>query len=61
MGEVSRALVTDAGGAIGVLLAWVPPPLSPSGEAVMGELAEACALERAREEVRTETESRLAR
>ena len=59
MGEVSRALVTDASGAIGVLLAWVPPPLSAPGEAVMGELAEACALERAREEVRTETESRL--
>ena len=59
MAEVSRALVADAGGAIGVLLAWLPPPLSPPGEAVMGELAEACALERAREEVRTETESRL--
>jgi sugar diacid utilization regulator len=59
MAEVSRALVADAGGAIGVLLAWLPPPLSPPGDAVTGELAEACALERAREEVRTETESRL--
>ena len=59
MTDVSRAMVADATGAIGVLMAWVPPPLSPPGEAVMAELAEACALERAREEVRTETESRL--
>ena len=59
MRDVSRALVAGASGATGVLVTWVPPPLSPAGEAVMAELAEACALERAREEVRTETESRL--
>jgi sugar diacid utilization regulator len=59
MPDLSRAVVSGGGGVIGVLVAWVAPPLSPAQDAVLTELAEACALERAREEVRTETESRL--
>jgi sugar diacid utilization regulator len=59
MPGITRALVNGEGGVIGVLVAWVPEPLAPAQEAVLGELAEAVALERAREEVRTETESRL--
>jgi sugar diacid utilization regulator len=54
----SRAVVAGADGPIGVLVAWAGS-LPPAGEAAMAELADACALERAREEVRTETESRL--
>ena len=55
----SRALVMGGEGPIGVLVVWVGGSLAPAVEAAMGELADACALERAREEVRTETESRL--
>ena len=55
----SRALVTGGEGPIGVLVVWIGGPLAPAAEAALGELADACALERAREEVRTETESRL--
>ena len=43
-----------------MLVVWAPWPLAPAPGAVVEELAEAVALEeRAREEVRTETESRL--
>ena len=59
MPEVTRTLVHGESAVIGVLVAWIPSPLSPAQEAVLGELGEAVALERAREEVRTETESRL--
>src|SRR5688572_6634761 len=59
MPGMTRSLVNGESGVIGVLVAWLPEPLSPAQEAVLGELAEAVALERAREEVRTETESRL--
>jgi sugar diacid utilization regulator len=59
MPGMTRSLVNGEAGVIGVLIAWVPEPLSPAQESVLGELAEAVALERAREEVRTETESRL--
>jgi sugar diacid utilization regulator len=59
MPGMTRALVNGEDGVIGVLVAWVPEPLAPAQEAVLGELADAVALERAREEVRTETESRL--
>jgi sugar diacid utilization regulator len=59
MPGISRELVHDASGVIGVLVAWAPAPLSAARKGVMDELAEASALERAREEVRTETESRL--
>jgi len=59
MPGISRELVHGPGGVIGVLVAWVPSPLTASRLGVMDELAEASAMERAREEVRTETESRL--
>lgn len=59
MPGISRTLVNGAGGAIGVLVVWAAWPLAPARAAVVSELAEAVALERAREEVRTETESRL--
>ena len=54
----TRVVVAGADRPIGVLVAWAGP-LPSAGEAAMAELADACALERAREEVRTETESRL--
>ena len=59
MPGISRSLVTSGGAVIGVLVVWAPWPLAPAAGAVIEELAEAVALERAREEVRTETESRL--
>lgn len=59
MPQITRALVQGPGGVIGVVVAWLPAPLVPAQEAVVGELSEAMALERAREEVRTETESQL--
>jgi sugar diacid utilization regulator len=55
----TRAIVAGADGPIGVLVAWLGEPLAPAARAALDELADACALERAREEVRTETESRL--
>lgn len=59
MPGITRTIVAGAGGAIGAVVAWAGPGLSPFRRAVMVELGEACALERAREEVRIETESRL--
>jgi sugar diacid utilization regulator len=55
----SRTVVPGSEGPIGVLVAWLGQPLAPAEQAAIDELADACALERAREEVRTETESRL--
>jgi sugar diacid utilization regulator len=55
----SRVVVSGADGPIGVLVTWIAPPLSPRAAAAIGELADAYALERSREQVRTETESRL--
>jgi sugar diacid utilization regulator len=55
----TRLVVTGGEGPIGVLVAWVGGPLPPATGAALAELGDACALERAREEVRTETESRL--
>lgn len=55
----TRAVVAGADGPIGVLVAWLSEPLAPAARAALDELADACVLERAREEVRTETESRL--
>jgi sugar diacid utilization regulator len=55
----SRVLVSGPDGPTGVLVAWIPSPLPPAAEAAMAELADAYGLERAREGVRTETESRL--
>jgi sugar diacid utilization regulator len=59
MPGLARALVAGPAGSAGVLVAWAGPDGSPGPESVLAELAEACALERAREEVRIETESRL--
>lgn len=59
MPGVSRSLVHGPSGVIGVIVTWAPTPLSPARAAALEELGEAAALERAREEVRTETESRL--
>jgi sugar diacid utilization regulator len=59
MPGVDRSLVHGPAGVIGVIVTWAPTPLSPARREVLDELAEAAALERAREEVRTETESRL--
>ena len=59
MPGIARELVHGPSNVIGVLVAWLPPPLSASQQGVIAELGEASALERAREEVRTETESRL--
>jgi sugar diacid utilization regulator len=59
MPGVSRSLVHGPAGVIGVTVTWVPEPVAPARREVLDELGEASALERAREEVRTETESRL--
>jgi sugar diacid utilization regulator len=56
---LARVLVGGAAGPIGVVVAWLSPPLAPSDHNVLGELAEACAMEHAREEARVETEARL--
>lgn len=59
MPGITRSLVHDASGVTGVLIAWVSSPLPGARQGVMDELAEAASFERVREEVRTETESRL--
>lgn len=56
---VCRERVIGRGGTVGVVVVWLESALSPSQSAVVGELAEACAIERARDEARTETEARL--
>lgn len=56
---VCRERVIGRGGTVGVVVVWHASALSPSQAAVVGELAEACAIERARDEARTETEARL--
>lgn len=56
---IARWPVAGPGGAIGVVATWTPEAPDAAREAVIGVLAEACAIERAREEVRVETESRL--
>ena len=56
---VARARVIGRGGTVAVVVAWIRPPLDHGEAAVMDELAEACAIERARDEARTETEARL--
>lgn len=57
--DLTRVFTAGPGGVTGVVVAWLPPPLSAAHEAALGELVEACALEYAREHVLTETESRL--
>jgi sugar diacid utilization regulator len=56
---VHRERVIGRGGTVGVVVVWLPSPLAASEAAVVAELAEACAIERARDEARTETEARL--
>ncbi len=59
MPGVQRELISAPAGVIGVLVVWSPAPLGAVGLAVVAELGIATMLERAREEVRIETESRL--
>ncbi len=59
MPGICRSMVSGGGGPIGVIVVWAPWPPTPTQAAVVAELSEAVGLERAREEVRTETESRL--
>lgn len=54
-----RVLTSGPAGATGVIVVWLPGEPTAAQESVIAELAEACALERAREVVRTETEARL--
>jgi sugar diacid utilization regulator len=56
---VCRERVIGRGGTVGVVVVWLASALTASQAAVVGELAEACAIERARDEARTETEARL--
>ena len=55
----TRVLIAGSHGPNGVVVAWVGGRLPPATDSALAELCDACALERAREEVRTETESRL--
>jgi PucR family transcriptional regulator, purine catabolism regulatory protein len=57
--QLARLMVAGAEGPIGVVVAWLSPPLAPGDHAVLCELVEACAMEHAREEARVETEARL--
>jgi sugar diacid utilization regulator len=56
---VCRERVIGRGGTVGVVVVWHSGALDADQAAVVGELAEACAIERARDEARTETEARL--
>lgn len=54
-----RVITSGPAGATGVIAVWLADEATGRQEAVVAELTEACALERAREQVRTETEARL--
>jgi sugar diacid utilization regulator len=56
---LTRVPVVGAAGPVGVVVAWLAGEPEADERAVLGELAEACAIERARDEARTETEARL--
>jgi sugar diacid utilization regulator len=58
--EMARVLVPGRGDRpVAVVVAWLAPPLTTSQVAVLTEMAEACAVEWGRQEVRTLTESQL--
>lgn len=59
MPGMHHELINAPSGVIGVLVAWSPAPLGSADLGVLAEVGVASMLERAREEVRTETESRL--
>jgi sugar diacid utilization regulator len=59
MPAMHRELINAPSGVIGVLVVWAPSALGAVELGVVAELGVASMLERAREEVRTETESRL--
>jgi sugar diacid utilization regulator len=57
---IARVLVPGRGDRqVAVVAAWIPAPLAIGQVAVLRELAEACAVEWGRQEVRTQTESQL--
>lgn len=58
--DLARILVPGRGDRpVSVVVAWLAPPLSVGQVAVLREMAEACAVEWGRQEVRTLTESQL--
>lgn len=58
--DLARVLVPGRGDRpVAVVVAWLTPPLSVGQVAVLREMAEACAVEWSRQEVRTVTESQL--
>jgi sugar diacid utilization regulator len=59
MPGMHRELITAPGGVIGVLVVWSEAPMGSAEVGVLAEVGVASMLERAREEVRIETESRL--
>ncbi len=59
MPGMHRELINAPSGVIGVLVVWSERPLGSVDVSVVAEVGVASMLERAREEVRTETESRL--
>jgi sugar diacid utilization regulator len=59
MPGMHRELINAPSGVIGVLVVWSAAPIGSADVAVLAEVGVASMLERAREEVRTETESRL--
>lgn len=58
--EITRLVANGPGDRpVLVVAAWLPGPLTIAQAAVLGEMAEACAVEWGRQEVRTHTESQL--
>jgi len=56
---LAKAPIVGAAGPVGVVVAWIAADAPPGERAVVEELADASALEHAREHARIETESRL--
>lgn len=57
--EQIRIPIVNGADHVGVIVVWAPPPPDDEQVAVLDELSMACALERTRDDVRAETESRL--